>query len=455
MHPEPADQHALMWLLLSLSTVHFLQGVSLLQAQTCLLVVLGTVCACAGGLSAVERILLCAVSSIMACMLPVVAEWRIPPGLDPFEALLITQALAAAVFRWSLMCVQAVLGTLHDGRTDERFGESDLSIVLLCLFGGLATVVMVCSACRSRGGNFACTPSSYFYGTVAFVVGLVEYPIMSVLLDKEPIFWVYNLIVSHTWNAVAFCWLGGTLILTLALSPKREVVTKSTWFQCLWPGATDSQANLLLRKFFHVAALVMFLPPLCWGTQDFMQLAFACAFKVLAILELCRSLRVNPQSWVFRIDSFMARYVDDRDRGPFILSHLYLIAGCALPVWMQRTSQPKTCARIVAGIAAVAAGDAAAALVGIGFACRGSAKTWDTVLRLVDPHRQSWPQCVERKSVQGTIAAIAAILGTTVISCGDISTTVIGASVMTACIETFTGSSDNIALPLWMWIMLE
>jgi hypothetical protein len=32
--------------------------------------------------------------------------------------------------------------------------------------------------------------------------------------------------------------------------------------------------------------------------------------------------------------SYLSPFVDQRDSGPLILTHVYLLVGCALPVWL-------------------------------------------------------------------------------------------------------------------------
>lgn len=32
-------------------------------------------------------------------------------------------------------------------------------------------------------------------------------------------------------------------------------------------------------------------------------------------------------------DSFFTSFTDYRDSGPLIMSHIYLLVGCALPIW--------------------------------------------------------------------------------------------------------------------------
>jgi len=92
------------------------------------------------------------------------------------------------------------------------------------------------------------------------------------------------------------------------------------------------------------------------------------------------------------IDSYMTGFTDARDAGPRILTHLYLLLGCAGPCWAWlATSGSKLIAKRLlsnqeatgalvaaplAGVAVLGAGDAAAAVVGIIATSQGWAHTW-------------------------------------------------------------------------------
>jgi dolichol kinase len=65
-----------------------------------------------------------------------------------------------------------------------------------------------------------------------------------------------------------------------------------------------------------------------------MHLAFSVAISSFIFLEYIRYFRVWPLGEV--LHSYLVTFVDKRDSGPAILSHLYLLFGCALPVWLNR-----------------------------------------------------------------------------------------------------------------------
>ena len=214
------------------------------------------------------------------------------------------------------------------------------------------------------------------------------------------------------------------------------------------------QALLIVRKFFHAAAVAMFAPALfVQGGTGSLALAFACAAKVLCTLELLRALRAHPL-WLSRsVHVFMHGFTDGRDSGALVLTHLYLLLGCAAPLWLwlgtrleggggdvlliqaegsvssERGSSglqalPPAAAlgaAPLAGIAVLGAGDAAAAAVGILATALGYAHTWGWALGVAcrPPPRQqhlsraavapaAWAGA--RKTLEGSAAFVIAVL---------------------------------------------
>lgn len=65
---------------------------------------------------------------------------------------------------------------------------------------------------------------------------------------------------------------------------------------------------------------------------DLLYLSFGIATAVLLLVEYIRLFRVPPLGKA--LHGFMSAYLDHRDDGPLILTHIYLLLGCAIPVWM-------------------------------------------------------------------------------------------------------------------------
>ncbi|KAF5026526.1 hypothetical protein F66182_1386 [Fusarium sp. NRRL 66182] len=129
------------------------------------------------------------------------------------------------------------------------------------------------------------------------------------------------------------------------------------------------------RKVFHFMMVGMFLPA-TFVDPTYAALALALILAVFLILDLLRASQLPPLSKP--IASFLAPYVDGRDfRGPVVISHIFLLIGCAIPLWLGLASLPRTGSdylagwevstrdvSLVSGVICVGLGDAAASLIG-------------------------------------------------------------------------------------------
>ncbi|KAF9951013.1 hypothetical protein BGZ70_001150 [Mortierella alpina] len=137
------------------------------------------------------------------------------------------------------------------------------------------------------------------------------------------------------------------------------------------------------RKFYHALAVLMFIPGYLTD-EPFMHIAFSVALCGLIFVEYLRYFAVAPLGK--EIHLFLVGFLDDRDGGPIILSHLYLLMGCAVPVWLAEH-------HILAGLSGIFAlgvGDAMASIVGKRFG------------------RHRWPGTT--KTVEGTVAFVASVM---------------------------------------------
>lgn len=106
------------------------------------------------------------------------------------------------------------------------------------------------------------------------------------------------------------------------------------------------------RKSFHALALLMFAPgivvdvgpvhfhdlkhadPLHFKQPAFMHLAFSVAFSIFIFTEYVRYFALWPFGASVHI--FLSEFLDEKDKGSAILSHFYLLVGCASPLWLER-----------------------------------------------------------------------------------------------------------------------
>lgn len=129
------------------------------------------------------------------------------------------------------------------------------------------------------------------------------------------------------------------------------------------------------RKVFHGIMVAMLLPTI-FVDPCFIALALSLILAIFLLLDLFRASQLPPISKP--LTTFLAPYVDGRDhRGPVIVSHIFLLIGCAIPLWLSLAAAPRvgedpwvgwdTSLRdlsMVSGVICVGMGDAAASLIG-------------------------------------------------------------------------------------------
>ncbi|PBP19111.1 cytidylyltransferase [Diplocarpon rosae] len=129
------------------------------------------------------------------------------------------------------------------------------------------------------------------------------------------------------------------------------------------------------RKVFHFMMVAMLLPA-TYVDPTFAALALSLMLAIFLLLDLFRASQLPPLSKF--LAHFLAPYVDGRDlKGPVVISHIFLLIGCAIPLWLSLGSLPRTGTdylagwevpmrevSMVSGVICVGMGDAAASLIG-------------------------------------------------------------------------------------------
>lgn len=218
------------------------------------------------------------------------------------------------------------------------------------------------------------------------------------------------------------------------------------------------------RKVFHGMMVVMFLPSILID-PPFAALALILVLAIFLLLDLFRASQLPPLSRP--LTQFLAPYVDGRDhRGPVVVSHIFLLIGCATPLWLSLAAVPRTGATpwegwdvptrdlgMISGVVCVGMGDAAASLIGRRFGRR----------------RWCWSG---GKSLEGSLAfAVAVVLGLGVaklwlhatgwggeggdswaLTVGKAAVAAMGASLTEA---VLTGGNDNVIVPVILWLLVR
>ena len=218
------------------------------------------------------------------------------------------------------------------------------------------------------------------------------------------------------------------------------------------------------RKIFHGMMVVMFLPTV-FIDPAFAALALALVLAIFLLLDLFRASQLPPVSRP--LTHFLAPYVDGRDhRGPVIVSHIFLLIGCAIPLWLALSDTSRSGIdkfkgwdvatrdlSMVSGVICVGMGDAAASLIG----------------RRYGRRRWLWSG---GKSLEGSLAfALAVITGLSVArlwllvggwagDSGDKWITTFGKASVAAMGASFTeavltGGNDNVVVPIILWLLVR
>ncbi|KAI0157852.1 hypothetical protein GGR57DRAFT_58347 [Xylariaceae sp. FL1272] len=246
----------------------------------------------------------------------------------------------------------------------------------------------------------------------------------------------------------AYCILVITsgLLVVFSLSPLYEVDTR--------------------RKVFHFMMVAMFLPA-TYVDPAFVALALSIILAAFLLLDLLRASQLPPLSKP--LASFLTPYVDGRDlKGPVVISHIFLLIGCAIPLWLSLGSLPRTGQAhlqgwsvpsreisMVSGIVCVGLGDAAASLIG----------------RRYGHRKWIWGG---GKSLEGSVAfALAVFLGlmaadawlrfggwTSTERQGDTwqttaRKTTVCASIASITEAVLTGGNDNVVVPVVLWACVK
>ena len=299
------------------------------------------------------------------------------------------------------------------------------------------------------------------YGVTAALAGGAILPWLGTLLGRNPIAWAAAFIFQADRLRIATGWVAAVVTVAAAASALAPPANSDRPPGGASPGTRKARL-LLTRKLYHFLALAMFVPTL--PTQlPFVQLAFAAAVALFTLLEALRIGAVPPLARP--LERFLAQFVDGRDSGTLILTHLYLLLGCAAPILLEAALPPPG----AAAVAAAGGGGAAAAAVAesgshahlarrvapyAGLAVLGVGDAFASIVG-VYCGRHRWPGT--GKTIEGSVAGAASMLVLLLVIeslSGRAAAPLwewaaVGACTALACIlEAFTSQIDNLFLPL-------
>lgn len=200
-----------------------------------------------------------------------------------------------------------------------------------------------------------------------------------------------------------------------------------------WPVGTKT------RKIFHLAVILVYIPGLALDPL-LLYAASLGATGLMLVLESLRWSSVSP-SIADILNNALAGFTDSKDSGSLILTHIYLLIGVSLPLWVW--PHPLTAPSplpLYAGVLSVGVADSAASIVG---------SRWGTI---------KW--FGSDKTVEGSVGAVFATLGVALVLekmhfLAVSSRIKVALSVVaTVIVEASTDQVDNFTLPLVMYSLL-
>ncbi|CAL9125035.1 unnamed protein product [Musa acuminata var. zebrina] len=283
----------------------------------------------------------------------------------------------------------------------------------------------------ANGGPHSAVESSIiFYASLSVMLTILIPIWMCVVQDfyVHPIKWVLTFVFTDPLKRLALCLYWICVICASVL--RFYNISKHSKIE-----------RILLRKYYHLVAVLMFLPALLFQ-PTFLDLAFGAAFAVFLILEMIRVWKIWPLGDI--VHQFMNAFTDHRDSEILIVSHFSLLLGCALPKWMSSGLNDRPLAPF-AGILSLGIGDTMASVVGHKYGVLRWSKTG-------------------KKTIEGTAAGITSVLAACSILLPLLASTgyvlsqhwlsLLMAVTVSGLLEAYTAQLDNAFIPLVFYSLL-
>ncbi|XP_055867369.1 dolichol kinase-like isoform X3 [Biomphalaria glabrata] len=228
----------------------------------------------------------------------------------------------------------------------------------------------------------------------------------------------------------------------------------------------DNMFQLFWFDSIFVIAIVLATTFVCLSKSYLSPIKFMATYIVTALLALLLLFQIfneDPISWFFnfvfggcvqttralqvpvlgnQLHEILKVFVDDRDQGPIFLTHIYLLLGLSLPLWLSPNlyTSIRGWNEMFSGVLSLGVGDSVACIFGSKFG------------QIYYPG--------SKKTVEGTLASIfsqiilvslASYLGLVQVS--SALSVLIGVS-LSSLFEAFTDQIDNLMLPLALYPFL-
>ncbi|XP_050373254.1 dolichol kinase EVAN [Argentina anserina] len=272
--------------------------------------------------------------------------------------------------------------------------------------------------------------SVIFFSSLGFIMIVISPAWMQFVQDfhMHPFSWVLSFIFSEPFKRLSLC---AYWVCVICVSVLRFYnISKNSKIE-----------RILLRKYYHLMAVSMFVPALIFQPK-FLDLAFGAALAVFLSLEIVRVWRIWPLGEC--IHKFMSAFTDHRDSDLLIVSHFSLLLGCAVPIWLSSGNNDRPLSPF-SGILSLGIGDTMASVVGHKYGVLRWSKTG-------------------KKTIEGTAAGITSVLAACSVllpllaSTGYIVTehwiSILVAVTVSGLLEAYTAQLDNAFIPLVFYSLL-
>ncbi|KAA8544113.1 hypothetical protein F0562_022125 [Nyssa sinensis] len=272
--------------------------------------------------------------------------------------------------------------------------------------------------------------SAVFYASLAFNLIVIVPSWMQFIQDfhMHPLLWVISFVFSEPLKRLSLCIYWVAVIYVSVV--RFYKISKNSKIE-----------RILLRKYYHLLAVSMFVPALIFQPK-FLDLAFGAALAVFLVLEIIRVWKIWPLGQL--VHQFMNAFTDHRDSDLLIVSHFSLLLGCALPIWMSSGFNDRPLAPF-AGILSLGIGDTMASMVGYKYGVLRWSKTG-------------------KKTIEGTAAGITSVLVACSVLLPLLATSgyiftqhwfsLLVAVTMSGLLEAYTAQLDNAFIPLVFYSLL-
>ncbi|CRK97670.1 CLUMA_CG011050, isoform D [Clunio marinus] len=121
------------------------------------------------------------------------------------------------------------------------------------------------------------------------------------------------------------------------------------------------------RKIFHILIVMVYVPGLIYQCH-LLYVASVIIFAIFIILEVARVIELYPVASI--LETSVEAFIDEKDAGKVVLTPIYLLVGCSLPMWIHNSpcdllgSSSTELLPLLSGVLSIGIGDTFASFIG-------------------------------------------------------------------------------------------